>query len=147
MFLKIFQNSQENTCARISFLIKMQAWEQQIYQKRDSGTRPATLVKKRQVFSYEFCEFNFYLNLIIEIKTKWKVSDLSFTPNAFKKRNLREKLCDEISENFQNRIKLIIKESLHQKKHNAPSIVKHLILPMSFLKNRCCVNYSLTNHS
>lgn len=38
-----------------------------------------------------------------------------------------EKLCDEISENIQNRIKLIIKESLHQKKQNAPSIVKHLI--------------------
>ena len=26
MFLKIAQNSQENTCARVSFLIKLQAW-------------------------------------------------------------------------------------------------------------------------
>ena len=25
-FLEIFQNSQENTCARVSFLIKLQAW-------------------------------------------------------------------------------------------------------------------------
>ena len=25
MFLKIFQNSQENACARVSFLIKLQA--------------------------------------------------------------------------------------------------------------------------
>ena len=34
MFLEISQNSQENTCARVSFLIKLQAW-------------PATLLKKR----------------------------------------------------------------------------------------------------
>ena len=27
MFLKISQNSQESTCARASFLIKLQAWE------------------------------------------------------------------------------------------------------------------------
>ena len=26
MFLEISQNSQENTCARVSFLIKLQAW-------------------------------------------------------------------------------------------------------------------------
>ena len=34
MFLEIFQNSQENTCGRASFLIKLQAW-------------PTTLLKKR----------------------------------------------------------------------------------------------------
>ena len=34
VFLEISQNSQENTCARVSFLIKLQA-------------RPATLLKKR----------------------------------------------------------------------------------------------------
>ena len=27
VFLEISQNSQENTCARVSFLIKLQAWE------------------------------------------------------------------------------------------------------------------------
>ena len=37
MFLKLSQNSQENTCAWVSFLIKLQA----------SGIRPATLLKKR----------------------------------------------------------------------------------------------------
>ena len=26
LFLEISQNSQENTCARVSFLIKLQAW-------------------------------------------------------------------------------------------------------------------------
>ena len=36
VFLEISQNFQENTCARVSFLIKLQA----------SGLRPATLLKK-----------------------------------------------------------------------------------------------------
>ena len=36
--LKISQNSQENTCARFSFLIKSQASALQLYLKRDSGT-------------------------------------------------------------------------------------------------------------
>ena len=38
VFLEISQNPQENTCARISFLIKLQAWGLQLYQKRDSRT-------------------------------------------------------------------------------------------------------------
>ena len=37
VILEILQNSQESTCARVSFLIKLQAW----------GLRPATLLKKR----------------------------------------------------------------------------------------------------
>ena len=44
VFLEISQNSQESTCARVSFLIKLQL-------------RPATLLKKRlwhKVFSCEF---------------------------------------------------------------------------------------------
>ena len=36
VFLEISQNSQENTCARVSFLIKLQAL----------GLRPATLLKR-----------------------------------------------------------------------------------------------------
>ena len=31
VFIKISQNSQENTCARDSFLIKLQAWALQLY--------------------------------------------------------------------------------------------------------------------
>ena len=42
VFLEISQNSQENTCAGISFLIKLQA-------KQDTLT---------QVFSFEFCEIS-----------------------------------------------------------------------------------------
>ena len=36
LFLEISQNSQNNTCARVSFLIKLQGL--QLYEKRDSGT-------------------------------------------------------------------------------------------------------------
>ena len=46
MFLEIPQNSQENTCARVSFLIKLQA-------------SACNFIKKEaltQVFSCEFCE-------------------------------------------------------------------------------------------
>ena len=47
VFLKISQNSQENTVARVSFLIKVQAV-------------PATLLKDTlaQAFSCEFCEIS-----------------------------------------------------------------------------------------
>ena len=31
VFLEISQNSQENTCARVSFLIKLQAWGLQFH--------------------------------------------------------------------------------------------------------------------
>ena len=43
-FLEFSQNSQENTCARVSFLIKLQS-----YFKKDTLT---------QVFSCEFCEIS-----------------------------------------------------------------------------------------
>ena len=38
VFLEILQNSQENICARVSFLKKLRASARQLYQKRDSGT-------------------------------------------------------------------------------------------------------------
>ena len=46
MFLKISQNSEENTCARVSFLIKLQTLAYNFIEKE-------TLT---QVFSCEFCE-------------------------------------------------------------------------------------------
>ena len=48
VFLEISQNSQENTCARVSFLIKLQAWASNFIKKE-------TLA---QVFSCEFCEIS-----------------------------------------------------------------------------------------
>ena len=38
VLLEISQNSQENICARVSSLIKLQASGLQLYEKRDSGT-------------------------------------------------------------------------------------------------------------
>ena len=38
VFLEISQNSQKNTCARVSFLIKLQASGLLLYLKRNSGT-------------------------------------------------------------------------------------------------------------
>ena len=38
LFLEISQNSQESTCARVSFSIKLQVSRLQLYLKRDSGT-------------------------------------------------------------------------------------------------------------
>ena len=46
VFLKISQNSQENTCTRVSFLIKLQVLARNFIKKE-------TLA---QVFSFEFCE-------------------------------------------------------------------------------------------
>ena len=48
MFLKISQNSQGNTCAKVSFLIKLQV-EAYSFIKKETLT---------QVFSYEFCEIS-----------------------------------------------------------------------------------------
>ena len=48
MFLEISQNWQENTCATVSFLIKLQALGVQLYQKDTVA----------QVFSCEFCEIS-----------------------------------------------------------------------------------------
>ena len=38
VFLEISQNSQEKTCARVSFLIKLQSSDLQIFKKRNSDT-------------------------------------------------------------------------------------------------------------
>ena len=46
LFLKISQNSQKNTSARVSFLTKLQASELQLYKKETLAL----------VFSWEFCE-------------------------------------------------------------------------------------------
>ena len=46
MFLKISKKSQKNNCARVSFLIKLQAGSLQLYQTKT----PA------EMFSCEFCE-------------------------------------------------------------------------------------------
>ena len=75
VFLITSQNSQENTCARISSLIKLQA----------SGLRPATLLKKGQhrCFPENFVKFlrtpflkNFSGWLLLASKDLWSKSFL-----------------------------------------------------------------------
>ena len=39
VFLEIAQNSQENTCTRVSFLIKLQAWGQSLFFNKVAGLR------------------------------------------------------------------------------------------------------------
>ena len=54
VFLKISQNSQENTCARVCFLTKLQAWGLHLY-----CAQTCNFINKytlAQVFSCEFCE-------------------------------------------------------------------------------------------
>ena len=48
VFLKISQNSQENTCARVAFLIKLQSWGLHFVEKENLA----------QVFSCEICEIS-----------------------------------------------------------------------------------------
>ena len=50
IFLKILKNSQESTCVGVSFLTKLQAWYENLYQKESTI----------QVFSCEFCEIFMY---------------------------------------------------------------------------------------
>ena len=67
--LEISQNSQENTCARVSFLIKLQAED-------------LAQVALAQVFSCEFCEiskntfFTEHLRTTVSGYNKWRKSML-----------------------------------------------------------------------
>ena len=66
VFLEILQDSQENTCARFSFLIKLQVSGLQLYQKRDNFIKKEILA---QVFSCEFCEIS--KNIFFLQNTRW----------------------------------------------------------------------------
>ena len=58
VFLEISQNSQENTCARASFLIELQASVLKLYWK-ETLPQSCNFIKKEtlaQVFSCKFCE-------------------------------------------------------------------------------------------
>ena len=68
VFLEISQNSLENTCASISFLITLQPLGQSLLFNKVEGLRPATLSKKRlsnRCFPVNFSKF---------LRTLWKTS-------------------------------------------------------------------------
>ena len=72
VFLEVSQNSQENTCARASFLIKLQAF-------KVASLRPETLLKKRlwhRCFPDDcFCPYHFFVAFLFK----------SFQANEFPK--------------------------------------------------------------
>ena len=103
MFLKISENWQKNTCVKVFFLIKLQAWGLQLRLKRDSA---CSFIKKKtltQVFSCTFCE-NFkntffiaqhrstaseYSNRIVYLYLSlWKLLHYLNTANYLEKRNI-----------------------------------------------------------
>ena len=79
VFQEISQNSQENTCARVSFLIKLQA-------------RPATLLKKRLWYKCFPVNFAKFLKTPFPIEHLWQLLlfiDGTIPLHNFKFRNIR----------------------------------------------------------
>ena len=73
MLLKILQNTQENACARVSFLIKLQA-------------EACNFIKKEtvaQVFSCEFCEI--FQNTFFIEHLRWLPPTMTVISNKLKK--------------------------------------------------------------
>ena len=82
MFLEILQNSQENICARVSFLIKLQAEDCNFIENEALA----------QVFSFEFCKtskntfFTEHLFVTAFNQSKRRISNI-------KKREKDKKYC------------------------------------------------------
>ena len=60
-FLKLLQNSQENTCVRVSFLMKLQASGQQLHSKRDTGSSVFLWILQM------FYEANWFCRIVFKI--------------------------------------------------------------------------------
>ena len=71
VFLEISQNSQENTCARVSFLIKLQA----------SRTQACNFIKKETLAQVLSCEFVNFLRIPFFIENLWWLLLEYFTQN------------------------------------------------------------------
>ena len=101
MFLEISQNSQESTCARVSFLIKLQA-------------APATLLKRTlaQVFSYEFCEISKNTFFTEHLRTTASVVFLLATSRALEIPGQIVKSVQSLQESHQKNVTDIIMVSL-----------------------------------
>ena len=90
MFLEILHNSQENTCARVSFLLKF------------AGLRRATLLRYEnlaQTFSCEFCEISrntVFTEHLQETSSVWfclsKLEKLSIESEELKEASFDNKL-------------------------------------------------------
>ena len=79
VFLKTWQDSQENTCARVSFLIKLQVWGQSLFLNKVAGLRPATLLKRRLwrwCFSVNFSKL--LRTLFLKVHRRWLLLAVSY---------------------------------------------------------------------
>ena len=87
VFLEISPNLQENTCARDSFLIKLQAPGLQLYQKRATGTRVFLLILRdfqEHLFLKNTSGGCFYLFFIhIQSSFLHAVSSYSYSVNLY----------------------------------------------------------------
>ena len=70
VFWKISQNSLESTCGRVFFLLKLQAWGLQLYEKRDTGTRCFPV------------NFFIFLRIYIFIEHLWMTASVSLSPSG-----------------------------------------------------------------
>ena len=75
VFLKNSQNSQENICVRVSFLIKLQASD--LFFNKVAGLKPATLLKKRLWHRCFLMNFEKFLRKLF-LKEHWLLT-LKFT--------------------------------------------------------------------
>ena len=75
VFLKNSQNSQENICVRVSFLIKLQASD--LFFNKVAGLKPATLLKKRLCHRCFLMNFEKFLRMPF-LKEHWLLT-LKFT--------------------------------------------------------------------
>ena len=69
VFLEILQISQVNTCAKVSFLIKLQTWALQLYLKRESGTGAFSLnfAKFLRTHFLQNTSWRLFLVIVIQI--------------------------------------------------------------------------------
>ena len=108
LFLKFLQNSQENTCAKVFFLIKMQA--------------------QAQVFSCEFCKIsNNTFAYRIQLLLQWLVNK-SIPPNVLyqvKYRVIRFKEPKHLSQTFSDML-------LKTRKNNQTNITIWFVKSISF---------------
>ena len=93
MFLEISQNSQQNTSARVSFLIKLQAWA-------CNFIKSETLT---QVISFKFCEiskntFSYRTPPLVNFFLEDFPDDSR--PDMFYKKRFSEKIFQNSQENF-----------------------------------------------
>ena len=93
LFLKILQYSQENTCVRISFLIKMQVFRPPALLKRNSNT--GVFCEHWKIFKNTY--FEEYLRRAASESFTWTFSYMNKSHRKWKRRFLRNKTIRELN--------------------------------------------------